>query len=126
MGKPGMRVLITGGAGFIGSALARRLDGTGTEVIHGDVRDAAAVAAAMQGCDQVAHLAYMQGTQTFYAEPRAVLDVALRGMLAVLGACQATGCADLLLVSSSEDYQVAPEVPTPETVPLTVPDPLNM
>jgi len=142
-----MRVLITGGAGFIGSALARRLagdghevrvlddmsrgsarrlDGTGTEVIHGDVRDAAAVAAAMQGCDQVAHLAYMQGTQTFYAEPRAVLDVALRGMLAVLGACQATGCADLLLVSSSEAYQVAPEVPTPETVPLTVPDPLNM
>jgi dTDP-glucose 4,6-dehydratase/UDP-glucose 4-epimerase len=139
--------MVTGGAGFIGSALSRklaaaghevrvfddmsrgkrsRLDGSGIEVIPGDIRDADAVRDAMHGCDAVAHLAYLQGTQTFYAEPRAVLDVALRGMLSVLDACQATGCGDLLLVSSSEAYQVAATVPTPETVPLTVPDPLNM
>ena len=46
-------------------------------------------------------------------------------MANVLAACEQTGCGDLLLVSSSEAYQVATEVPTPETVPLTVPDPLN-
>ena len=79
----------------------------------------------MHGCDSVIHLAYLQGTQTFYAEPRQVLDVAVRGMLNVLAACEATGCAELLLVSSSEAYQVATQVPTPETVALTVPDPLN-
>ena len=45
----------------------------------------------MQGCDRIAHLAYCQGTQTFYAEPRLVLDVALRGMLNILTACEASG-----------------------------------
>jgi nucleoside-diphosphate-sugar epimerase len=141
-----MRVLVTGGAGFIGSNLTRamtqaghqvrvlddfsrgqrsRLDGWDCEIIQGDVRDGDAVARAMHGCDQAWHLAYLQGTQTFYAEPRAVLDVALRGILSVLDACAATACADLVLLSSSEAYQVAPVVPTPEDVPLTVPDPLN-
>jgi nucleoside-diphosphate-sugar epimerase len=54
-----------------------------------------------------------------------VLDVALRGMLNILTACEAWGVTDLLLVSSSEAYQVAATVPTPETVPLSIPDPLN-
>jgi nucleoside-diphosphate-sugar epimerase len=141
-----LKTLVTGGAGFIGSALARqmtqsghqvrvlddfsrgrrdRLRSAGIEIVSGDVRDRDDVIRAMQGCDQAWHLAYVQGTQTFYAEPRAVLDTALRGILAVLDACAATGCGDLVLVSSSEAYQVAPAVPTPETVPLTVPDPLN-
>ena len=141
-----MRYLVTGGAGFIGSNLVRRLAADGHEVVvlddmsrgqagrlrdvacdvyHGDIRDPGAVTAAMQGCASVVHLAYLQGTQTFYAEPRLVLDVALRGMLNVLSACEATGCTDLLLVSSSEAYQVATTVPTPETVPCSVPDPLN-
>ena len=141
-----MRVLVTGGAGFLGSALVRRLAADGHEVqvlddlsrgrperlrgvackvFLGDIRDLHEVAEAMQGCDAVAHLAYLQGTQTFYAEPRTVLDVALRGILNVLAACEATGCGNLLLVSSSEAYQVAPVVPTPEDIPLTVPDVLN-
>ena len=141
-----MRYLITGGAGFIGSALTQylvqaghqvrvldnmsrgrrdRLAGIRCEVITADIRDPVAVAGAVHGCDAVVHLAYLQGTQTFYAEPRQVLDVGLRGMLNVLDACQAAGVGDLLLVSSSEAYQVATQVPTPETVPLSVPDPLN-
>jgi dTDP-glucose 4,6-dehydratase/UDP-glucose 4-epimerase len=141
-----VRVLITGGAGFLGSHLARRLaadahqvvvlddfsrgrarrlDDIRCEVIPGDVRDPDAVTRAMHGCDTVAHLAFCQGTQTFYEEPRQVLDVGVRGMLNILTACEATGCGDLLLVSSSEAYQVATEVPTPETVPCSVPDVLN-
>lgn len=79
----------------------------------------------MHGADSVVHLAYKQGTQTFYEEPRQVLDVAMRGMLNVLSACEKTGCSELLLVSSSEAYQVAPVVPTPEDIPLVVPDVLN-
>jgi dTDP-glucose 4,6-dehydratase/UDP-glucose 4-epimerase len=142
-----VRYLVTGGAGFIGSALVKRLlaDGhevsvlddysrgkrsrlparPGLQVFQGDIRNGAAVTMAMHGCDSVVHLAYMQGTQTFYSEPRAVLDVALRGILNVLDACAVTGCPELLLVSSSEAYQVASVVPTPEDIALTVPDPLN-
>jgi len=102
-----------------------RLAGTGCHIAYGDVRDAGAVRRAMQGCGRVIHAAYIQGTQTFYAEPRAVLDVALNGIMNVLDACEHTGCGDLLLVSSSEVYQSPPLVPTPETIPLSVPDPLN-
>jgi dTDP-glucose 4,6-dehydratase/UDP-glucose 4-epimerase len=141
-----VRYLVTGGAGFIGSALTRRLvadghevcvlddmsrgrldrlNGVGCDFVHGDIRDPAVVTRAMQGCGSVVHLAYLQGTQTFYAEPREVLDVALRGILNVLTACETTGCPELLLVSSSEAYQVASVVPTPEDIPLVVPDVLN-
>jgi dTDP-glucose 4,6-dehydratase/UDP-glucose 4-epimerase len=141
-----MRYLVTGGAGFLGSNLVKRLvadghevtvlddmsrgkperlDGVSCQVKPGDIRDSYLVKRAMHGCDAVVHLAYLQGTQTFYAEPRQVLDVAVRGMLTVLDACEATGCADLLLVSSSEAYQVASEVPTPENIALIVPDVLN-
>lgn len=141
-----MRYLVTGGAGFIGSALVKRLISDGHEVIvlddfsrgqmarlrgvHcdiicGDIRDPKFLDRAMIGADSVIHLAYLQGTQTFYAEPRQVLDVAMRGMLNVLAGCEKWGIGELLLVSSSEAYQVATTVPTPETVPCSVPDPLN-
>ena len=140
------KICITGGAGFIGSALTRRLlaaghqvtvlddfsrgqayrlEGLGCEIIHGDIREPVDVGNALVGVDLVVHLAYLQGTQTFYAEPRQVLDVGVRGMLNLLDACERWGVGEMLLVSSSEAYQVAPEVPTPETVPLTVPDVLN-
>jgi dTDP-glucose 4,6-dehydratase/UDP-glucose 4-epimerase len=102
-----------------------RLNGIAGEVIRGDIRDPDAVLRAVQGCETVVHMAYIQGTQTFYAEPRLILDVALRGILNVLDACRVTGCRDLLLVSSSEAYETPPVYPTPEDVPLVVPDTLN-
>jgi nucleoside-diphosphate-sugar epimerase len=143
--SPG-RILVTGGAGFLGSALVQRLaaddyevrvlddmsrgrpdrlNGIAGQVIRGDIRDPDAVLRAMHGCETAVHMAYIQGTQTFYAEPRLILDVALRGILNVLDACRITGCRDLLLVSSSEAYETPPAYPTPEDVPLVVPDPLN-
>lgn len=140
------KCLVTGGAGFIGAELVRRLEagghtavvlddmsrgtprrlaGTSAPVVHGDVRDEACVIAAAEGCDTIVHLAAIQGTANFYTMSRAVLDVAIRGMLNVLAACEKHGIADLLLASSSEAYQDPPVLPAPETVPLTVPDPLN-
>jgi dTDP-glucose 4,6-dehydratase/UDP-glucose 4-epimerase len=140
-----MKYLVTGGAGFLGAALVRRLvlEGhevrvlddlsrgkaarldTTCEIVEGDIRDTDVVVNALHGCDSVVHMAYLQGTNTFYVHPKTVLDVATRGMLNVLTACERTGTGDLLLISSSEVYQTAAVVPTPETIPLTVPDPLN-
>jgi dTDP-glucose 4,6-dehydratase/UDP-glucose 4-epimerase len=142
------RYLITGGTGFLGSALTQRLVAAGhavrvldnnsrgtprrlarlakdIEMIEADVRDAAAVSRAAQGTDCIVHMAAINGTEFFYTKPEAVLDVAVRGMLAVVDAARANRVGDLVVASSSEVYQTPPIVPTPETVPLVVPDVLN-
>jgi len=134
--------LITGDAGFMGSALARRLLAEGHDVtildrfsrgkqgrvpkeartIACDIRSPEPVANAIRDAEVVWHLAYIQGTQTFYAEPAAVIDVALTGIMNVLNACAGQ---EFFLVSSSEVYQDPPSYPTDETVPLVVPDVTN-
>jgi len=140
--------LVTGGTGFIGSALvkrllkdghlvrvlddnsrgrARRLSGLEGEyeMVSADVRDAAALTRAAKGVDAILHLAAVNGTEFFYSRPELVLDVAIRGALAVVDAARANGVGDLVFASSSETYQTPPVVPTDESVPLSVPDVLN-
>jgi nucleoside-diphosphate-sugar epimerase len=142
------RVLITGGSGFIGSALvkrllaegcavrvfddnsrgaARRLAGVENDIdfIAGDIREANAVTDAVRGVDEVHHLAYVNGTEFFYSAPERVLDVGVKGIINVLDACRKHGVGTLVLASSSEVYQHPERVPTDETAPLIVPDPLN-
>jgi nucleoside-diphosphate-sugar epimerase len=140
--------LVTGGTGFIGSALVRGLLGAGhrvrsldnetrgragrladvagaVELVQGDIRDAAAVDAAVKGMDCICHLAYINGTEFFYSMPDVILDVAVRGMTNVIDACVRHGVGELILASSSEVYQSPPNVPTDESAPLVVPDVLN-
>jgi nucleoside-diphosphate-sugar epimerase len=140
-------MLVTGGTGFIGSALVRGLLAGGAEVrtldndsrgaigrrgnedriemITGDIRDAHAVREAVRGMDSVCHLAYINGTEFFYTKPELVLEVAVKGMMNVLDACVAEGIRELILASSSEVYQRPPSIPTDETAPLVVPDVMN-
>lgn len=140
--------LVTGGAGFIGAALVKRLITEGYtvrvldnmsrgtvrrlsdvtdeyEFIQGDIRDAATVDAAVKGVDTVFHLAYVNGTEFFYTKPDLVLDVGVKGMVNVIDACMKNGVGDLVVASSSEVYQTPPSIPTDETAPLVVPDILN-
>lgn len=139
-------ILVTGGYGFIGAALVRALVTSGQKVrvlddcfrgkserlkdvehqsISGNVCDPVVVQEASWDCDEIIHLAFINGTENFYKMPGAVLDVGVRGIINVLDACQANKIPNLLLASSSEVYQSAAQVPTPETVPLVIPDPYN-
>jgi nucleoside-diphosphate-sugar epimerase len=141
-------ILVTGGSGFIGSALVRALlkDGHSVRVlddnsrgaprrlqevakdiefIAGDIRDPALVARAVRGMDEVNHLAFVNGTELFYSAPELVLDVGVKGMVNVIDACRREGIGSLVLASSSEVYQSPPQIPTDEHAPLVVPDPTN-
>jgi nucleoside-diphosphate-sugar epimerase len=139
-----VKILVTGGLGFIGrgltAALAERghevaaLDngwrsdaeaGAGVELITADVRDTGAIADAIDGAEIVVHLAAIQGTRNFYELPELVLDVNVRGVLNVAEACATHRVRRLVFSSSSEVYGVPQRFPTPETEPLVVPDPLN-
>lgn len=138
--------LVTGGTGFIGRALVRALvqrgdvvrsldddsrgskallRGVDVELITGDVRDINVVMQATKNVDCVVHLAYVNGTQTFYEQPRRILDIALKGMINVLEGCIKNNVPEFSLASSPEAYQATSIVPTDETVCLSVPDPLN-
>lgn len=142
------RILVTGGSGFIGSALVKTLIDKGEsvrvldnqsrgsmtrldnfkdkfEMINGDIRDLQVVEKACKGVNSVLHLAYINGTEFFYSKPELILEVGVKGMLNVLDSCIKYQIPELLLVSSSEVYQTPQIIPTPEEVPLVVPDPLN-
>lgn len=142
------KILVTGGSGFIGASLVRRLLNTGHSIrvfdnnsrgsfrrINdlvgdidfqiGDIRDPSMVSKAVKGVDAVYHLAFVNGTEFFYTKPELVLDVGVKGMTNILDACIENNVPELLLASSSEVYQTAAVIPTPEDVPLSIPDPLN-
>lgn len=142
------RVVVTGGGGFIGSYLVARLVREGWDVVvvdtmvrgdigrltpvadditlhTADVRDEEALTQAFRGADVVMHLAAINGTENFYKRPELVFDVGVRGAIAVAGASRAADVPDLVFASTAEVYQTPPIVPTPETVPLMLPDSLN-
>jgi UDP-glucose 4-epimerase len=142
------RAIVTGGGGFIGAYLVRRLVNDGwsvcvvdnlargraarlSPVIHeidfvqADVRDLTAMTEAANGAQVIFHLAAVNGTENFYKHPDLVLDVGLRGALAAIEAGARAGVPDMVMASSAEVYQTPPVVPTDETVPLMLPDSLN-
>lgn len=78
-----------------------------------------------QGADQVIHLAAINGTKNFYERPDQVLGVSIRGMLNVVDLCEKFRPKDLLVASSSEVYAEPSKLPTPEDVPLVIPNVQN-
>jgi len=140
--------LVTGGSGFLGSALVRRLVHNGhrvrvldnnsrgsrrklgevagdVEFMEGDIRDPDDVYDAVRGVDAVAHLAFVNGTEFFYSKPELVLEVGVKGMMNVLDACLEHDVGELILASTSEVYHHPPTIPTDESAPMVIPDPLN-
>lgn len=128
-------VLVTGGAGFIGSHVARRFEREGFAVrvldnlstgrrenladswsfIEGDVRDAASVAEAATAVRFVVHLAAFVSLPESFARHEDCYASNVQGTYNVLEACRRHGVEKLLFASSSAVYAEEPAAPKPES-----------
>lgn len=121
-------ILITGGAGFIGSHLVERLASKNrvrvldtfrrdalrpagldklpsVELVEGDVMDLASVRKAMDGVDHVIHLASIAGVDTVMKQPALTMRISLLGTANVLDAALETGrCKRFIDFSTSEVF----------------------
>lgn len=139
-----MRVLITGGAGFIGTNLALHLSrqpsidevvifddlSTGVRrkeldcatMVLGDLRDADAIDAATGGVDRVIHLGALGSVPRSVADPGTTNDVNIRGTLNVLEAARRNDVGHVIVASSSSVYganRTIPKVESMATLPMS-------
>lgn len=138
-GLAGARVLVTGGAGTVGSTLVDQVleagaaqvavldnlvrgrlanldDATASgrlDLVIGDIRDRDLVHDVTRGCDLVFHQAAIRITQCA-EEPRLALEVLVDGTFNVLEAAADVGVDKVVAASSASVYGLAEEFPTPE------------
>ena len=140
--------LITGGLGFIGSAISNLLIKKGERVtifdnlsrgkrkrvllkhpklnfVNGDIRKMKDVRKSLKNVNVVIHLAYINGTKYFYTKPTEILDVAIKGILNIIDGCKEKRIKELYLASSSEVYQTPSKIPTDENESLKIPNVYN-
>lgn len=138
-----MTVLVTGGCGFIGSNLVRRLAARGVrlrlldnlsagsrdnlppasniDLVVGDIRDGAVVARAVEGIEAVVHLAASTGVSDSVSDPASDFDVNVVGTFTLLRASVAAGVRRFVFASSNAAIGEHP----PPVDELRVPRPIS-
>ena len=136
-------ILITGGAGFIGSNLASHLVSSGREVIvfdnlssgclenlnavigkknfkfiKGDIRNSESINSAMKGVEQVHNLAADPSVKDSAVKPESSFDINVSGSFNVLDAARKNDVKKIVFTSSSTVYGETKTLPTPEDHPL--------
>jgi nucleoside-diphosphate-sugar epimerase len=137
------RVLVTGGAGFIGSNLVRallergddvrvldnfstgnrtNLDGVDVEIVEGELRSYERVHNAVRKTEVVYHLGALGSVPRSVQDPLTSSAVNIEGTLNVLLAARDEGVQRVVFSSSTSVYGSSPQLPTPEDNP---PDPIS-
>ena len=147
----GMRVLLTGLAGFLGSHVGEALVARGDEVVgldnfdpfypravkeqnlagllasprvtfvEGDIRDREVLARVMKGVDVIVHLAAKAGVRPSLKDPAAYVSTNIAGTTAVLEAAREAGVRSVVFAGSSSVYGDSAPVPFREDFPATEP-----
>ncbi len=133
-----MRVLVTGGAGFIGSNITEKIsedhdvvvlddlylgnkknvDDYGVEFVKGSVMDAELVNKVCKQCDYVFHNAAMSSSPMFKEQPELGMEVNVLGFMNVMKAALDNGVKKVIYASTSSMYNGNP-LPFSENQPIT-------
>ncbi len=142
------KILITGGTGFIGSAITNFFCEKGYKITvldnnsrgsfkrinknknkikftKGDITKYKDVLRVSKGQDYIFHLAAINGTRFFYEKPDEVLNVSCKGVINIIDVAKKLKIKNIFLASSSEVYHFPNKIPTDETEPIKIPDILN-
>jgi nucleoside-diphosphate-sugar epimerase len=138
-----MKVVVTGGAGYVGSMVTARLLSAGMSVtvidklvyggeallpfltgpdcrlIQGDVRDSSMLRDALAGASAMIHLAGVVGEQACAVDPAAAWSINVTGTEAALQAASDSGLERFILMSTCSNYGVSsPDAVVNESAPL--------
>jgi len=132
------KVLVTGGAGFIGSTVVRKcldsghevvvldnfsssskneldlLESLGVKAIIGDIRDSESVVNAMQGCDAVVHLAAQSSVPYSFENPQENNSINIEGTQLILNHCNQFNVKRIIIASSAAVYGQVDRLPLKE------------
>ena len=132
-----MKILVTGGSGFIGSHIVehyqgkaeeirvldnlrtgyrKNLDGLQCTFIEGSITDRELVRKAVQGVDYIFHMAALVSVPESMSKPGECVDINVHGLLNVLEEAAAAGVKKLVFASSAAIYGDNPTVPKLETM----------
>jgi len=132
-----MKILVTGGSGFIGSHIVEHYQGIADEIrvldnlrtgyrhnldglkhtfIEGSITDRELVKKAVEGVDYIFHMAALVSVPESMAKPGECVDINVTGLLNVLEEAAAAGVKKLVFASSAAIYGDNPTVPKLETM----------
>jgi len=142
LGAKNWNVLVTGGAGYVGSVLVPRLLEAGHAItvldlylygedvlagvrdnprlreVKGDIRDPKAIAAALTGCDAVLHLACISNDPSYDLDPALGRSINHEAFRPLVRAAKAAGVKRFIFASSSSVYGVKDDPEVHEDLPL--------